>query len=143
MINIHSLNKKDIPFMEEILKDDDMDLNEKKLKAFIKDKNAYGFVVYYENKIVGFAYAYSLMRPDDKGNMFYLHSIGILPEYQEQKLGTKLMEYIVNIAKETNHSEIFVITDEANTRACKLYKHFEMHNDFEDEIVYVRDFNDK
>ena len=133
-------DEKDIDLMEDVLLDDNMVFNRSFLENFIKDKNAYGFVVKNNDKIVGFAYAYTLLRPDGK-TMFYLHSIGMLPEYQNKGYGTKLLDYIKNYSKELGCSEMFVITDKGNPRACHVYEKLGGKNDYENEIVYVYDYN--
>ena len=133
------LTTDDLPLMKEVIEDDDMIFDVKNLETFINTPNAYGFIIKLDEKIVGFAYGYALVRPDGK-IMFYLHSIGILPENQNDGLGSKLMEFIINFAKEKNFSELFVITDKGNPRACHLYEKFGGKNDYEDEIVYVCEF---
>jgi len=138
-MEIKKLDITDIELMEEVLKDDDMVFNKDFLKSFINDNHNFGFIVKQDNKIVGLAYAYSLLRPDGK-NMFYLHSIGLLPEYQDKGFGTQLLNYILEYAKSNNYSECFVITDKGNPRACRLYEKLGGKNDFENEIVYVYDF---
>ena len=138
-MEVKILTSSDLPLMKEILEDDDMKFDIGNLERFINTQDAYGFIVKLDGKIVGFAYGYSLVRPDGKV-MFYLHSIGILPEEQNKGFGSKLMEYILKFAKENNFSELFVITDKGNPRACHLYEKFGGKNDYEDEIVYVYDF---
>ena len=128
--------------MEEVLKDDNMIFNKDILENFVDDKNAYGFIAKEENKIVGFAYAYTLLRPDGK-TMFYLHSIGMLPDYQNNGYGSKLLEFIKNYSIEIGCSEMFVITDKGNPRACHVYEKLGGKNDYEDEIVYVYDYDTK
>ena len=112
--------KNDILLMEEVLKDDNMIFNKDFLENFINDKNAYGFIAKEENKVVGFAYAYTLLRPDGK-TMFYLHSIGMLPNYQDKGYGSKLLSFIKEYSKEIGCSEMFLITDKGNQRACHVY----------------------
>ena len=73
--------------------------------------------------------------------MFYLHSIGMLPQYQKNCYGTKLLEFIKKYAKDTGCSEMFVITDKGNPRACHVYEKLGGKNDYEDEIVYVYDYD--
>lgn len=136
------LEKNDIELMEEVLKDDNMIFNKDILENFVDDKNAYGFIAKEENKIVGFAYAYTLLRPDGK-TMFYLHSIGMLPDYQNNGYGSKLLEFIKNYSIEIGCSEMFVITDKGNPRACHVYEKLGGKNDYEDEIVYVYDYDTK
>ena len=111
------------------------------LKNFINNENAYGFVAKEKGKIIGFAYGYSLLRPDGK-TMFYLHSIGILPDYQDKGYGTDLLSYIGDYSKKIGCSEMFIITDKGNSRACHVYEKLGGKNDYEDEIVYVYDYEE-
>ena len=136
------LEKDDIELMEDVLKDDNMIFNEDFIEKFIGDKNAYGFIAREENKVVGFAYAYTLLRPDGK-TMFYLHSIGMLPNYQNNGYGSKLLEFIKNYSMRIGCSEMFVITDKGNPRACHVYEKLGGKNDYEDEVVYVYDYDIK
>ena len=136
------LEKNDITLMADVLKDDNMIVNKDYLENFVDDKNAYGFIAKEENKIVGFAYAYTLLRPDGK-TMFYLHSIGMLPNYQNNGYGSKLLEFIKNYSMKLGCSEMFVITDKGNQRACHIYEKLGGKNDYEDEVVYVYDYSTK
>ena len=136
------LEENDLKLMEEVLHDDNMIFNLDYLNNFINNENAYGFVAKEENKIVGFAYAYTLLRPDGK-TMFYLHSIGMLPDYQNNGYGSKLLEFIKNYSIEIGCSEMFVITDKGNPRACHVYEKLGGKNDYEDEVVYVYDYEVK
>lgn len=133
------LEEKDLELMEDVLKDDNMVFNIDYLKNFIKNNNSFGFIAKEKNKIVGFAYAYSLLRPDGK-SMFYLHSIGMLPFYQDKGYGTKLLSFIKKYSKKIGCSEMFIITDKGNPRACHVYEKLGGKNDFDDEIVYVYDY---
>ena len=69
--------------MEEVLIDDNMVFDIDNLKGFLNDTSSFGFIAKENNKIIGFAYCYTLLRPDGK-TMFYLHSIGMLPNYQDK-----------------------------------------------------------
>ena len=131
--------EQDIELMEDVLKDDNMIFNKGFLNNFINDNNAFGFIAKDNNNIVGFAYAYTLLRPDGK-TMFYLHSIGMLPDYQNNGYGTKLMQFIKDYSIKLGCSEMFVITDKGNPRACHLYEKLGGKNDYEDEVVYVYDY---
>ena len=46
------------------------------------------------------------------------------------------MEY----SKEIGCSEMFLITDKGNPRACHVYEKLGGKNDYKDEIVYVYDY---
>ena len=133
------LEEKDIYLMEEVLKDDNMLFNVDYLKNFINTKNTYGFIAKDNNKVAGFAYGYNLERPDGK-SMFYLHSIGMLPNYQNNGYGSNLLSYIKEYSKNLGCKEMFVITDKGNPRACHVYEKLGGINDYEDEVVYVYDY---
>lgn len=135
------LEEQDLELMEDVLKDDNMIFNKDFLNSFINDNNAYGFIAKENNNMVGFAYAYAytLLRPDGK-TMFYLHSIGMLPTYQNNGYGTKLMQFIKDYSISLGCSEMFVLTDKGNPRACHVYEKLGGKNDYEDEICYVYDF---
>lgn len=79
-------------FMEEVLIDDNMVFDIDNLKGFLNDTSSFGFIAKENNKIIGFAYCYTLLRPDGK-TMFYLHSIGMLPNYQDKGYGSKLLSF--------------------------------------------------
>ena len=138
-MEIKRLELDDIGLMEDVMKDDHMIFSEEYLRNFINDDHNHGFIVKGDESIVGFAYAYGLLRPDGK-RMLYLHSIGLLPEHQGKGLGTKLLGYIIEYARENGFSECFVITDKGNERACHVYEKLGGKNDYEDEIVYVYNF---
>ncbi|AXH51744.1 GNAT family N-acetyltransferase [Clostridium perfringens] len=109
--------------------------NHKELNGLEKLK----FIAKENNKIIGFAYCYTLLRPDGK-TMFYLHSIGMLPNYQDKGYGSKLLSFIKEYSKEIGCSEMFLITDKGNPRACHVYEKLGGKNDYKDEIVYVYDY---
>lgn len=135
---IRLMTSQDENQLQKIFEDDNMIYDKTNIKKFRETENAYAFVVRNEKEIFGFAYGYSLVRLDGK-TMFYLHSIGVLPEFQNMGYGRKLMDFIINFSKEKGFSEVFVITDKGNIPACKLYEKVGFENDIENEIVYVLD----
>ena len=72
--------------------------------------------------------------------MFYLHSISMLPKYQNNGYGSKLLGFIKDYSKSIGCSEMFVITDKGNPRACRVYEKLSGTNDYEKEVVYVYDY---
>lgn len=115
------LEEIDIPLMKEIIEDDEMIFNEDNLLNFIKDNNNYGFIAKEDNKVVGFIYCYSLLRPDGR-YMCYVHSVGVLPNNQGQGIGSKLFEYMKNYLEQENKCyKCFLLTSEDNVVAQKLY----------------------
>lgn len=136
------LEEKDLGLMEEILKDDDMIFDLENLKKFYDDKNTIGFVAKKDNKIVGFAYGYDIIHPDGK-HAYFIYSIGMLPDYQDKGYGTKLLSFIKDYISNNGYFEMFVMTDKGNPRACHVYEKLGGKNDYEDEICYVYNFEER
>lgn len=130
------LDKEDIELMEQFVDDENTKYDKEKLMGFFNENNSYGFIIKNENKIVGFAYGYVLLRPD--GNQdFYLHAIDIIGEFQGKGYGTKLMNFIKKYIKEIKCRKMFLITNKSNISACRCYEKAGGVNNSDDEIVYV------
>jgi len=116
-----------------------MIFNPEYIKDYLSTDGNYAFGWISDGRIVGLAYGYDLERLDGR-HMFYLHSIGFLPEYQNGGRGAKFFQYIVDYARKHKFSEVFVITDKSNPRACRIYEKAGAKSDRDDDIVYVADF---
>ena len=57
-----------IDLMQNFVDDENTRYKKENLLNFINDKNAYGFVACNKEQIIGFAYGYTLLRPDGKMN---------------------------------------------------------------------------
>ncbi len=91
------------------------------------------------NQIIGFAYGYELNRLDSKGNMLYIHEVGVLPGYQRQGIGLQLLSCIRDICKLTGICRFYLITYRHNYAACALYEKaggIKSYEAQDDEIVY-------
>ena len=94
------------------------------LEKFIENKENYLFTGIKDNEAIAFLYGYGMLRPDGR-KMFYIHSVDVLPEYQSKGIGTKLMEYTLEYIKsEKQYYKYFVLTEENNIKACKLYRKY-------------------
>lgn len=138
-MEIKLLEEKDIELMKEIIEDDNMVFDKNQIKNFISQPNTYSFIVKKGKTIIGFAYGHALPRPDGK-KMFYLHDIGLLEKHRNKGTGSKFMKYIVEFVKEKEFSEIFLITDKGNPRACHVFEKSGLGNDISNEVCYVYEF---
>lgn len=136
------LEEKDLELMEEILNDDDMIFEIDNIKKFYNEKNTISFVAKDGNTIAGFAYGYDLIHPDGS-HAYFIYSIGMLPRYQDKGYGTKLLTFIKDYIKSKGFFEMFVVTDKGNPRACHVYEKLGGKNDYEDEICYVYNLNER
>jgi ribosomal protein S18 acetylase RimI-like enzyme len=118
------LEKDDLELMKEIIEDDDMEFELSNLTHFLQDNNNYGFIAKENNKIIGFIYGYSLLKPNGK-YMFYVHSVGVLPNYQGKGIGKELFKYMVEyLENEKKSYKYFLLTAEDNIIAQKLYRKY-------------------
>lgn len=117
------LNKENFELVGDINIDDEKILKNN-LKEFIADKDNYCFIGMYGSDVVAFLYGYGMLRPDGK-SMFYIHSVDVIQEYQNQGIGTKLVEYVLEyIRDEKRYYKFFVLTEDENIRACKVYQKY-------------------
>ncbi|MBP3708025.1 MAG: GNAT family N-acetyltransferase [Clostridia bacterium] len=118
------LTLNNIDMIKEPIIIDDITYTIEMIKKFIQSEENYIFIGTINNKIIAFLYGYSLARPDGK-NMFYIHSVDVIPGYQEKGIGTKLMDYVIDFIKSENKCyKFWVLADTDNVRACNLYKKY-------------------
>ena len=91
------------------------------LLRFLQSGNAFGFLAKENGSAAGFAFGYTLPRPDGKTD-FYLHAIDVAPKYQRRGVGTDLMRYIAGFARSIGCRKLFLITDGQNRAACRCYE---------------------
>ena len=110
-------------------------LSRQDIEKFIIDDDNYCFVGILEDKIVAFLYGYGMLRPDGK-SMFYIHSVDVFEDYQNNGIGTQLIDYVLNYVKNENkYYKFFVLSENDNVIACKVYQKFANK---EEQILFSR-----
>lgn len=135
------LENKELELMLDFVDDENTKYSISKLEDFIENKNNYGFIAKLNNKIVGFAFGYILLKPDGR-KIFYLDAIDIMPEYQGKGYGTGLISFARDYAKSIECNKMYLITNKSNISACKCYEKAGGRNKADDEIVYVCNFKE-
>ena len=136
------LEKKDLELMLDFVDDENTKYSVDVLKRFIENKNNFGFIAKTNDKIVGFAFGYILLKPDGR-KVFYLDAIDVMPDYQGKSYGTGLISFVRDYAKNIDCYKMYIITNRSNISACKCYEKAGGINKADDEIVYVYDFKEK
>jgi len=136
------LEEQDLELMLDFVDDENTKYNVDVLKKFIDNKNDFGFIAKINNKIVGFAFGYILLKPDGR-KVFYLDAIDVMPDFQGKGYGTGLISFARDYAKTIDCYEMFLITNRSNISACKCYEKAGGINDADDEVVYVYDFREE
>jgi ribosomal protein S18 acetylase RimI-like enzyme len=140
-LEITLLNIRDTMKLRTIIEDDGTEFNPKQLEKFLSEKQNLAFVAKVDEKIIGLAYGYTLTRPDTDKPQFFIYSINIHSDYQDRGYGSKLIQYVVDYARENNYCESFVITEKDNERACHIYEKAGMNHSCKDnDMVYVIEY---
>ncbi|MBN2380611.1 GNAT family N-acetyltransferase [candidate division WOR-3 bacterium] len=120
MIEVKRLKQGDEGLVQDII---DKFWSGKKLNhAFLSKETNYLLAAYVGGIFAGFAYAYELDRIEREEPMMFFYSIDVLPEYRRQGVGKRLISELKRICAERNVSKMYVLTDEANAAAMKLYQ---------------------
>lgn len=130
------LEEQDLELMLNFIDDENTKYDIKNLRNFIDNNNNLGFIAKENNRIVGFAYGYILLKPEGE-KQFYLHAIDVMVDYQGKGIGTKLISYARDYIKNIGCYKMFLITNKSNISACKCYEKAGGINKADDEIVYV------
>ena len=130
------LERQDVQLMKYFVDDQNTAYDEALLHAFLEEKYAYAYVAKENDRIVGFAYGYVLLRPDGLKD-FYLHAIDITESDRQHGYGTGLMKYISAHAKEIGCRKLFLITNRDNVAACRCYEHAGGVTTADDDVVYM------
>ena len=135
-MNYKLLEEQDLELMLDFVDDENTQYKIEDLTKYINNENSYGFIAKLDNKIVGFATAYMLLKPDGR-KVLYLDTIDVMPEYQGKGYGTELILYACEFGKSINCYKMYLITNKSNISACKCYEKAGGINRTQDEIVYV------
>ena len=76
----------------------------------------------------------------EHGNRRSIKYVGLDFLLHRHKKRRFLCKFIKEYSKEIGCSEMFLITDKGNPRACHVYEKLGGKNDYKDEIVYVYDY---
>ena len=135
-MNYKLLEEQDLKLMLDFVDDENTQYKIEDLTKYINNENSYGFIAKLNNKIVGFATTYMLLKPDGR-RVLYLDTIDVMPEYQGKGYGTKLISFVCEFGKSINCYKMYLITNKSNISACKCYEKAGGISKAQDEIVYV------
>ena len=135
-MNYKLLEEQDLELMLSFVDDENTQYKIEDLIKFINNKNSYGFIAKLDNKIIGFATAYIILKPDGR-RVLYLDTIDVMLEYQGKGYGIGLISFARDYAKTIDCYKMYLITNKSNVSACKCYEKAGGINKADDEIVYV------
>jgi len=139
-VNCELLTKENVHLLYDALSKldeaDELEIDPVRLKDFLEYPQNLAFIAIYKNEVCGLIYGYSLMSLTSAPQLF-IYSVDVLNRFQNNGVGSRLFQYVVDYSRRNGYAECFVITDKGNKRACRVYEKAGGKNDYEDEIVYV------
>ena len=136
------LEETDLELMLDFVDDESTAYSKESLLEFISNKNNFGFIAKEKNIIKGFAFGYTLVKPDGR-KVFYLDAIDVMTEYQGKGIGTNIISFACNYSKNIGCYKMYLITNRSNKSDCKCYENAGGINNADDEVMYVYDFRNK
>jgi ribosomal protein S18 acetylase RimI-like enzyme len=104
---------------------------------FLANPANYLIIAELGQRLAGFVLAYRLDRLDRPQGQLFVYEVAVLPEFQGQGIGTRLMEEIRRIVNDELLIEAFVVTDRANQAARHLYDRTGAYVEAGESMVYV------
>ncbi|NNF34187.1 MAG: GNAT family N-acetyltransferase [Saprospiraceae bacterium] len=92
------------------------------LKAILSQESNIIVTVSYEGKVIGGATAYIIDMITRLCKELFVYEVGIEESFQCKGYGKMLMEYLFKLAESERCDKVFVITEQSNIKANKLYK---------------------
>lgn len=87
---------------------------------FLSDPRHHLVVALDAGKVVGFASAIHYVHPD-KPPELWINEVGVAPTHERRGIGKRLLRALFEVARDLNCKGAWVLTDESNTPALRLY----------------------
>ena len=98
----------------------DFDVLEDETRRFLADKRHHLLLGYVDEAPAGFLSAVEVFHPDKRPELF-LNEIAVIPEMRRRGVGRALIDELGRLGRERGCVNIWVLTDEANTPAMRMY----------------------
>lgn len=90
-----------------------------RLRKFL-DAGGLLFLAWENDRIAGSALCYEMLHPAGEDTL-YVHELDTHPDFRRQGVGTTLMEYLFEVARKRDLSEVWLGADNDNPAANALY----------------------
>lgn len=99
------------------------DVSDTYLQRLLEQESFWVYLTLDEQmNVLGGLTAYELPKYHSESSYLYIFDLAILPEYQRQGLGKKLIESLIKEATEQGFEEVFVQADKGDEGAISFYK---------------------
>ena len=89
--------------------------------SFLRDPRHHLVVVYVDAEPAGFVSAVEILHPDKTKPELFLNEISVIERFRRRGAGHALLEELKVLGRELGCSAIWVLTDEGNPTAMRMY----------------------
>ena len=109
------------------------------IKYFLSSDLNQLLLAYAEDKVAGMLTAHELRKLDKRKCEFLLYEIEVKKEFRGQGIGKMLIARLIEIAKQKGAYEVWVLTDDDNVPANRLYTSAHPKHEKSNSIMYSYD----
>jgi ribosomal protein S18 acetylase RimI-like enzyme len=122
VIEIKLLGLNDAYYLDDVATDVfDDPIVESSVREFLADPRHRLVVALDHDVVVGFVSAVIYLHPDKPAPELWINEIGVAPAHQRQGIGKTLMQAILEVARQSNCIEAWVLTERDNLAAMNMY----------------------
>lgn len=112
-------------------------------KTFLADPNNVWLLAYFDDQVAGVLTGYQLQKYDARQKESLLYEIETKPDFRRQGIGKQLIEAFLELSRQDNSHEAWVLTDADNASARQLYRSMQPSKEESDIIMYTYDLTTK
>lgn len=121
-IEIRILGPQDLSVLDRVAPDAfDHPINKDRAAEFLSDPRHHLAVAVDDGVVVGFVSAVHYVHPDKPSPELWINEVSVAASHRRQRLATKLLRVLFDLARRLGCAEAWVLTDRENTAAIRLY----------------------
>ena len=111
------------------------------LKEFVSDSHNYLLLAYEDGIVAGMLTAHELAKLDSRKLEIMLYEMEVKPQFRQRGIGKLLIEELIKLAKTRGAYEVWVLTENDNLPANKLYSSLPIKYERTPQIIYKYDLS--
>ncbi len=104
---------------------------------FLSDPRHHLAVAVDDGVVVGFSSAVLYVHPDKPRPELWINEVGVAPSYHRRGIARKLLDALLEVGRDGNCAEAWVLTDRSNEAAIRLYGSVGGKEDSGDTVMFT------